>query len=137
MDTAPSSVRTASFVAAPVDLALANLAEVPLERLEAELCSWSANLAAAEFRWLALLAELDRREGWRQWECPSCVTWMCWQLSLDLRTAREKLRVARALVGLPLVSEQLRVGRLSTTRAAMPRSGRRAACTFATTTTGR
>ncbi|MEQ1700295.1 MAG: HNH endonuclease signature motif containing protein [Ilumatobacteraceae bacterium] len=111
MDTAQASLATApvdSSVADPIDLT-----ELPLERLEAELCSWSANLAAAEFRWMALLAEFDRREGWRQWECPSCVTWMCWQLSLDLRTAREKLRVARALVGLPLVSEQLRDGRLS------------------------
>ena len=90
-----------------------DLADVPLERLEAELCTWSANLAAAEFRWFALLAEFDRREGWQQWECHSCMFWMRWQLGLDARTAREKLRVARALVGLPLIAEQMRAGRLS------------------------
>ena len=88
-------------------------AELPLERLEAELCTWSANLAAAEFRWFALLAEFDKRDGWQQWECHSCVSWMTWQLGLDDRTAREKLRVARGLVALPLVSEQMRLGRLS------------------------
>ena len=38
-----------------------DLADVPLERLEAELCTWSANLAAAEFRWFALLAELSEQ----------------------------------------------------------------------------
>ena len=88
-------------------------AELPLERLEAELCTWSANLAAAEFRWFALLAEFDRRDGWQQWECHSCVSWMTWQLGLDDRTAREKLRVARQLLELPLVAEQMRLGRLS------------------------
>lgn len=90
-----------------------DLAGLPLERLEAELCTWSANLAAAEFRWFALLAEFDRRDGWQQWECQSCVHWMTWQLGLDIRTAREKLRVARGLMELPLVAEQLRLGRLS------------------------
>lgn len=54
-----------------------DLADLPLERLEAELCTWSANLAAAEYRWFALLAEFDRRHGWQQWECHSCVAWMC------------------------------------------------------------
>lgn len=87
-------------------------AEMPLERLEAELCIWSANLAAAEYRWFVLLAEFDRREGWQQWGCPSCAFWMCWQLGLDSRTAREKLRVAHALVGLPRLAEQMRLGRL-------------------------
>ena len=90
-----------------------DLADVPLERLEAELCTWSANLAAAEYRWFALLAEFDRRLGWQQWECHSCVAWMSWQLGLDARTAREKLRVARALAGSPLIADQMRLGRLS------------------------
>jgi len=91
----------------------AALTDVPLERLEAELCTWSANLAAAEYRWFALLAEFDRRLGWQQWECHSCVAWMAWQLGLDARTAREKLRVAHALAISPLIAEQMRQGRLS------------------------
>lgn len=90
-----------------------DLAELPLERLEAELCTWSANLAAAEYRWFTLLAEFDRRHGWQQWECHSCIAWMRWQLSLDHRTAREKLRVAHALARSPLIAEQMRLGRLS------------------------
>ncbi|MCY7300482.1 MAG: HNH endonuclease [Ilumatobacteraceae bacterium] len=90
-----------------------HLADVPLERLEAELCTWSANFAAAEYRWFALLAEFDRRLGWQQWECHSCVAWMAWQLGLDARTAREKLRVAHALAVSPLIAQQMRLGRLS------------------------
>ena len=43
---------------------------------------------------------------------PSCAAWMCWQRGVDARTAREKLRVAHALAGLPLVAEQMRSGRL-------------------------
>ena len=89
------------------------LAALPLERLEAELCAWSANLAAGEYRWFALLAEFDRRLGWQQWECHSCVAWMSWQLGLDARTARVKLRVAHALAISPLIAEQMRQGRLS------------------------
>lgn len=89
-----------------------DLVVMPLERLEAELCTWSANMTAAEFRWFEMLAEFDRREGWQQWGASSCVAWMCWQLGLDSRTAREKLRVARALTCLPLVCEQMRLGRL-------------------------
>jgi hypothetical protein len=103
--TSPSSTLSAAHEDDPKEL--------PLERLEAELCTWSANLAAAEFRWFALLAEFDKRDGWQQWECHSCVSWMTWQLGLDDRTAREKLRVARELIGLPLVAEQMRLGRLS------------------------
>ncbi len=90
-----------------------DLVDLPLERLEAELCTCSANLAAAEYRWFALLAEFDRRLGWQQWECHSCVAWMSWQLGLDARTAREKLRVAHALTVSPLISQQMRLGRLS------------------------
>lgn len=99
-----------SITASPAD---SDVADLPLERLEAELCTWSANLAAAEYRWFTLLAEFDRRHGWQQWECHSCIAWMRWQLSLDHRTAREKLRVAHALARSPLIAEQMRLGRLS------------------------
>lgn len=35
-----------------------------LTRLGEQLCQEAAHLAAAECRWLLLLAELDRRDGW-------------------------------------------------------------------------
>ena len=74
----------------------------PLEWLEAEICQGAANLTAAEASWLALVAEFDRRRGWEVWECASCAAWLSWQVGLDMRAAREKVRVAHALGGVPV-----------------------------------
>jgi hypothetical protein len=48
--------------------------ETPLERLEAEITELSGHLTAAEYRWLVLIGEYDRREGRREWGCRSCAT---------------------------------------------------------------
>jgi hypothetical protein len=105
-------------------------ADVPLERLEAELCQGAANLTAAEHTWLLQLAEFDRRLGWEAWDCHSCAHWLTWQVGLDRRTARDKVRVAKALVEFPLISEAMRAGHLSyskvraITRVAVPETER-------------
>lgn len=44
----------------------------PLERLEAEICELAGQLAAGSCRWLRMVAEFDRREGWAQWGLRSC-----------------------------------------------------------------
>ena len=88
-------------------------AAMPTERLEAEIKSLSGHLAAALCRWLLLVAEFDRREGWGQWECRSCSHWLSWQCGMSLRTAQEHLRVAHALGGLPLVRARFSSGELS------------------------
>ncbi len=87
--------------------------EIPLERIEAELTELSGQLAAGECRWLLLVGEYDRREGYLQWGCRSCVQWLSWQCGLDGRSARDKLRVARALEHLPVVTREFAAGRLS------------------------
>jgi hypothetical protein len=84
-----------------------------LDVLEAEICRWSANLTAAEARWLGLLAEFDRRGGWQGTGCLSCAAWLAWQTSLDLRTAHEKVRVARALEAFPPLAEHMATGALT------------------------
>ncbi|HYY74093.1 MAG TPA: hypothetical protein VE662_04665, partial [Solirubrobacterales bacterium] len=43
------------------------LEELPLERLEHEICQLAANLAAGMSRWLTLVAEFDARGGWESW----------------------------------------------------------------------
>jgi len=86
---------------------------MPLERLEAEITTLAGHLAAGECRWLRLIAEYDRRGGWRQWGCHGAVQWLGWHCGLDGRAAREKLRVGHALVELPLIAEEFAVGRLS------------------------
>ncbi len=106
--------------------ATTDLAGLADEELRGELTTLAAQLTAAEYRWLQLLAEFDGRELWLQWGCRSCAAFLSWQCGLDKRSAQEKLRVARALESLPLVSKAFSEGRLSyskvraITRAATP-----------------
>lgn len=86
---------------------------MPLERLEAEITELAGHLAAAECRWLLLIGELDRRGGYESWGCRSCAHWLSWQCGLDMRAARERVRVARALEQLPLITEKFAAGKLS------------------------
>lgn len=86
---------------------------VPLERVEAELCTLAGQIAAATCRFLTLLADFDAREGWAGWNVRSCAHWLSWRCGMDLRTAREHVRVARALGGLPLTRDAFAEGRLS------------------------
>src|SRR5947208_16909795 len=71
-------VGRAWMVALPVD-AVVDGAAVPTERLEAEACTLAAQLAAATCRFLLIVAELDRREAWRQWGCASMAQWLSWK----------------------------------------------------------
>ena len=88
-------------------------AEMPLERLEAEICELAGHLAAGECRWLLLLSEFDRREGWTGWGLRSCAHWVSHRCGVGLQAAREKLRVGRRLGELPLVREAFAAGELS------------------------
>lgn len=87
--------------------------ERPLERLEIDLAGLAASIAAATCQWLLTLAEYDRRQGWQTWECKSCAHWLSWKCAMAMRTAREHVRVARALEHLPLIVEAFGQGRLS------------------------
>src|SRR5688500_8180678 len=58
--------------------------ELPLERLEAEICELAGHLWAATCRWLVLLGEFDRREGWSAWGIKSCAHWLSWRCGVSL-----------------------------------------------------
>ena len=90
---------------------------VSTEFLELEACRCAAQLAADEAHWLAIIAELDRREAWQLWECASMAQWLSWKCGVALHTGREYVRVARALESLPLVNEGFSAGRLSYSKA--------------------
>ena len=81
--------------------------------LEGELASIAGSMAAGECRFLLLLAEFDRRGEWVNQGATSCAEWLAWRCSISSMTAREKVRVARSLQGLPLVTEAFSKGRLS------------------------
>ena len=89
------------------------VAGLATERLEAEITTLAGQLAAGECRWLLLVAEFDRREAWRAWGCASIVHWLGWQCGLDARSARERVRVARALLEFGVIRETFAAGALS------------------------
>ena len=86
---------------------------VPLERLEAQICELAGHLAAATCRFLVLLGDFDARRGWASWDMNSCAGWLSWKCQMSSRTAREQVRVARALRGLPVIRGEFAAGRLS------------------------
>jgi hypothetical protein len=88
-------------------------ASVPLERLEAQICELAGHLAAATCRFLVLLGDFDERRGWASWEVTSCAAWLSWKCQMSSRTAREHVRVARALRDLPVIRAEFGAGRLS------------------------
>ena len=89
------------------------LAAVPLERLEAQICELAGHLAAATCRFLVLLGDFDARRGWADWEMSSCAAWLSWKCQMSSGTAREHVRVARALRDLPVIRGEFAAGRLS------------------------
>lgn len=91
----------------------ATTSPVPLERLEARICSLAAQLASSTCEWLRLVAEFDRRKGWAQWGIKSCAHWLSWSCSVSTQAAREYLQVARALEKVPLIRAAFAAGRLS------------------------
>ena len=82
------------------------------DALAAAVSTLAAHIHAATYRLLVLIAELDRREVWAAQGALSCAHWLSWACGIDTHTAREKVRVARALTELPLLSEALGKGEL-------------------------
>ncbi|MCE7883444.1 MAG: DUF222 domain-containing protein, partial [Actinobacteria bacterium ATB1] len=85
----------------------------PLEVIEHEITELAAHIYAATCRWLLLVAEFDRRMGWATWGAKSCAHWLNWRCGISLVTAREQVRVGRALEDLPQIREAFGQGRLS------------------------
>jgi hypothetical protein len=71
------------------------------------------HMDAAEYRLLELIRRFDEIAPWGLWELKSCAHWLNWKCGIALGAAREKVRVAHALPGLPKISAAFREGRLS------------------------
>ena len=89
------------------------IADVPTERLEAEICTLAGQIAVLECRWLLLVGEFDRRRGFDGWECRSTAHWLTWKCGMASRTAQEKVRIARRLEELPIITAAFAKGELS------------------------
>jgi hypothetical protein len=71
---------------------------------------------ALHYQAMKLLAEFDRRSGWRDTGFSSTAEWLAWRIGIQPNAARERLRTALALEALPLTSEAMREGGLSFTK---------------------
>ena len=87
------------------------------EDLEDEIAALSSAIQAATFRLLCLIGEMDRRDRFGDPMDPkgfrSTATWLSWRVGLSAGSAREHVRVARALPGLEKISKAFSRGELS------------------------
>jgi len=84
-----------------------------VEDLGREIAELAARMDAATHRLLECIRQFDESNEWYAQGAVSCAHWLSWRIGLDLATAREKVRVARALGSLPAIDQALSVGRLS------------------------
>jgi Domain of unknown function (DUF222) len=92
-------------------------AVLTVRELEAQITELAGHLNAANYRWLSLIAEFDRREGWSDGATQSCAHWLNWKCGIDIGAAREKVRVAHSLEELPRISAAMARGELSYSKA--------------------
>ena len=81
------------------------------EALGDEIARLSAHINAATYRLLVLLHDFDEQGGWATFN--SCAHWLSWRTGISLGPAREKVRVARRLPSLPLISAAFKTGDIS------------------------
>ncbi len=84
-----------------------------LDDLGDEIATLAAHIHAATQRLLQLLADFDHRRGWELGGHSSCAHWLAVRTGIDLGAARERVRAARTLAGLPLISASMARGELS------------------------
>jgi hypothetical protein len=84
-----------------------------VEELGQEIANLSAHLDAATQRLLECIRQFDEAGGWYEQGAVSCAHWLAWRVGLGAATAREKVRVARALGKLPAIDGAFHVGKLS------------------------
>jgi hypothetical protein len=83
-------------------------------QLGREITLLSAQINVASYRLLKLIADFDVLGGWRcGGAVRSCAHWLAAHCGMTIGAARERVRVARRLAGLPEVEQAFAVGELS------------------------
>ena len=109
-----ASTSPASASMAPTDVSTEPAdTSISLAELEAQITELAGHLNAANYRWLTLIGQFDRRNGWADGKLPSCAHWLNFKCGLNLGAARERVRVAHALLGLPKIAASMARGELS------------------------
>lgn len=81
--------------------------------LSDRICLLAAQIDCASAELICLLSEFDACDGWTGYGMKSCAHWLSWKCHIGAHAAREQVRVARALTGLPLLRSEFTAGRLS------------------------
>ncbi len=102
--------------ASPASLASAPTPPSPTPNPDAdplgdEIALLCAHINAATCQLLRLLGRYDEEGRWEGFR--SCAHWLSWRTGISMGPAREKIRVARRLPTLPLISEALARGEVS------------------------
>ncbi len=84
-----------------------------LHKLGERIAELAACINSTEARMMTLIADFDRRGGWKDGGFSSCAEWLAWRTGTRIGTARERVRTARALERLPRTADALREGSIS------------------------
>src|SRR5512138_743925 len=84
-----------------------------IEMLDNEIAILAAQVDITTHRLLECIRLFDESSHWADQGALSCAHWLTWRVGWDKATAREKVRVARALSLLPAIDEALKSARLS------------------------
>jgi hypothetical protein len=87
-----------------------------IDDLDRAIADLSARMDAACYQQLVLIRQFDQRGGWLRWAFSNCTEWLAWRCDLSLSAAREKVRVAHALMTLPEIAAKFAAGDLSYTK---------------------
>jgi len=85
--------------------------------LEVSITRLCADINAATYQQLIMIAEFDRRQGWGYDGVRSCAHWLNWRCGITMSAAREKVRTGHALGNLPQTREAFAAGLLSYSKA--------------------
>lgn len=69
-----------------------------LHELGERIAELAACINSAEARMMTLIADFDRRGGWKDGGYSSCAEWLAWRIGIKIGPARERVRTARAPV---------------------------------------
>jgi hypothetical protein len=86
---------------------------VSIEDLDNNISVIAARINIATYELIALIREFDERAGFLKWGFDNCAAWLAWRCDFSAATAREKVRAARALKTLPLLTRAFAAGELS------------------------
>lgn len=97
-----------------IDLGVERADQADAEALASEVMTAAADVARQEAAFLRLLGEFDARDAVRWWDgITSTAHWVAWACSVAPGTAREHVRVARALRRMPRTAAAFEAAELS------------------------